>query len=83
MEVVFEKMASIAWVLFQLPERTEKECRVRWLKLEHPAINHSNWTKKEIVKLQSLAKKYKNRHWEKIAEELGVRIHVANLRVMV
>ena len=57
---------------FQLPERTEKECRVRWLNLEHPAINHSKWTKEEDNELLNLSKKYNQRHWEKIAQELGV-----------
>eukprot|EP00794_Sanderia_malayensis_P006770 gene6770-7532_t len=55
-----------------LPNRSEDECRVRWVVLDHPRINQSPWTNEEDAELVLIARKYNNRHWERIAEELGV-----------
>ncbi|XP_065059331.1 uncharacterized protein LOC135686883 isoform X3 [Rhopilema esculentum] len=66
MDLDFESVSRL-----YLPQRTEKECRIRWLNIEHPCINQSKWTKEEDTKLVSLARKYSNRHWERIAQDLG------------
>ena len=42
--------------------------------MEHPRINQNTWTKEEDTALVGLARKYNKRHWEKVAEELGVII---------
>lgn len=40
--------------------------------MEHPRINQNAWTKEEDTALVGLARKYNKRHWEKVAQELGV-----------
>ncbi len=61
-------------VIFQLPYRTEAQCRIRWLVSDHPRINQTPWTQEEDTKLIDVAREHKNRNWEKIAQEMGVSI---------
>lgn len=45
-----------------------------WQNYLHPSINKSTWDRDEIAKLADIAEKYKMRHWEQIAESLGVSV---------
>jgi len=48
-------------------------CRF-WQNFLHPSVKKSSWTPEEIDRLQELVKKYGERHWEAVAQEMGVRI---------
>ncbi|RKP26551.1 Homeodomain-like protein, partial [Syncephalis pseudoplumigaleata] len=53
-----------------LPNRTPAECMIRWVAHEHPLINKSEWSVEEDAMLRSIAKKHKERNWDRIALEL-------------
>lgn len=48
------------------------ECRLVWVNVCHPRINQNKWTPTENNNLIELARKYKERNWEKIAQEMNV-----------
>jgi hypothetical protein len=47
------------------------ECRLVWQNVCHPAINQSKWQQEENNKLIELARKYREKSWDKIASELN------------
>jgi hypothetical protein len=64
----WERLASI-----YLPHRRAMECYIRYVNVDHPGIEHVVWTQQEDTILRELASKYHERHWVRIATELGVR----------
>ncbi|KAF9202772.1 Myb-like DNA-binding domain protein [Haplosporangium sp. Z 27] len=50
--------------------RTASECLIRWTGHDHPGINKSAWSKRELDMLDELAAKYKYRNWIQIALDL-------------
>lgn len=53
--------------------RSAQEIRSFWQNLEHPAINKQEWSARELGQLQAIAAAHGHLHWQKIADELGVR----------
>lgn len=53
--------------------RSAEELRKFWQNWEHPSINKQEWTGQEVDQLKAIAAKHGHLHWQKIAEELGVR----------
>lgn len=53
--------------------RGAQEIRSFWQNLEHPAINKQEWSARELGQLQAIAAAHGHLHWQKIADELGVR----------
>ncbi|KDR83378.1 hypothetical protein GALMADRAFT_205382 [Galerina marginata CBS 339.88] len=55
--------------------RTATECRVVWVGDRHPRINHAEWSKSEVSKLNSIVseplKEKKPVDWVNVAETLG------------
>jgi len=47
------------------------ECYLVWINVCNPTINQNNWTQHEDKKLISLARKYREKNWNKVAEELN------------
>ena len=54
--------------------RSAEEIRKFWQNWEHPSINKQEWTGQEVDQLKAIAAKHGHLHWQKIAEELGVRV---------
>ncbi|KAF8947706.1 Myblike DNAbinding domain-containing protein [Haplosporangium gracile] len=50
--------------------RTPSECLIQWTSHDHPGINKNDWSKAELVKLDSLVKRHKGRNWIQIALDL-------------
>lgn len=53
--------------------RGPEEIRKFWQNWEHPSINKQEWAGPELDRLKATAAKHGHLHWQKIAEELGVR----------
>lgn len=53
--------------------RDADDLRCFWQNFLHPSINKSGWSQEEVHTLKQLSRKYRERHWESIAAELGVR----------
>lgn len=54
-------------------ERTVADCKNMWRNQLHPDINaNDTWSKTEDQNLAMLVKKYEEKNWVKVAEELGV-----------
>lgn len=53
--------------------RGAQEIRSFWQNLEHPAINKQEWSAHELGQLQAIAAAHGHLHWQRIADELGVR----------
>ncbi|XP_036000127.1 snRNA-activating protein complex subunit 4 isoform X3 [Fundulus heteroclitus] len=51
--------------------RDAEDIRLFWQNFLHPSINKSPWSNEEVQLLNEIVKKHEERHWEKIAEELG------------
>ncbi|KAM4579429.1 LOW QUALITY PROTEIN: snRNA-activating protein complex subunit 4 [Fundulus diaphanus] len=51
--------------------RDAEDIRLFWQNFLHPSINKSPWSNEEVQLLNEVVKKHEERHWEKIAEELG------------
>lgn len=45
-----------------------------WQNYLHPSIDKSTWNQDEIAKLAEVAQEHMYRHWEQIAESLGVSV---------
>lgn len=58
--------------LRQIPRRRGIECKIQWLQCDHPSINSSKWTAKEVSALAKVAEKRGCRDWARIAQDLGV-----------
>ncbi|KAF9128285.1 Myblike DNAbinding domain-containing protein [Mortierella sp. 14UC] len=50
--------------------RSPSECLIQWTSHDHPGINRGDWSKSELMKLDSLVKKYNGRNWIQIALDL-------------
>ncbi|KAF9905934.1 Myb-like DNA-binding domain protein [Linnemannia zychae] len=50
--------------------RSPSECLIQWTGHDHPGINRGDWSKAELVKLDTLVKKYSGRNWIQIALDL-------------
>lgn len=57
-------------------KRTALECEVAWIGNYHPKINHDEWSKSEIDKLNELIRQENGGSvdWVSIAKKLGVSI---------
>ncbi|KAF9540446.1 Myblike DNAbinding domain-containing protein [Mortierella hygrophila] len=51
--------------------RTPSECLIQWTSHDHPGINKNDWSKAELLKLDSLVKQHKGRNWIQIALDLN------------
>ncbi|CAF89479.1 unnamed protein product, partial [Tetraodon nigroviridis] len=51
--------------------RDADDLRCFWQNFLHPSINKSGWSQEEVHTLKQLSRKYQERQWESIAEELG------------
>lgn len=47
------------------------ECQLVWENVCHPRINQQKWTSTEDKQLIDLARKYKEKNWKQISQELG------------
>ncbi|KAK3841981.1 MAG: Homeodomain-like protein, partial [Linnemannia gamsii] len=50
--------------------RSPSECLIQWTSHDHPGINKGDWSKSELMKLDSLVKKHDGRNWIQIALDL-------------
>lgn len=64
---------SAAGVLQFEGGRSAEELRKFWQNWEHPSINKQEWTRPELDRLKTIAAAHGHLHWQKVAEELGVR----------
>ncbi|KFD64984.1 hypothetical protein M514_12290 [Trichuris suis] len=51
--------------------RSANDCCYAWMGSFAPWIKQGSWDVEELKKLSFLSKKYKNRHWDLVARELG------------
>lgn len=72
-KLTFASLVSFARVQFEGLRQPEDLMRF-WQNYLHPSINKSTWQQDEISKLEEVADKYKQCHWDKIAEALGVSV---------
>lgn len=54
--------------------RSTEEIRKFWQNYEHPSINKQEWSEQEVAQLKAVAAKHGHLDWQRIAEELGVRV---------
>lgn len=54
--------------------RSTQEIRKFWQNYEHPSINKQEWSEQEVAQLKAVAAKHGHLDWQRIAEELGVRV---------
>ncbi|KAK2960184.1 putative snRNA-activating protein complex subunit 4 [Blattamonas nauphoetae] len=55
----------------QVMSRSAHECRIRWMNVDAPWINHSEWTKDEDRFLLQLAQQHQGYDWHIIAEQMA------------
>lgn len=52
--------------------RDAGDIRCFWQNFLHPSINKTRWSQEEVQQLKEISRKHEERHWEIIAQELGV-----------
>ena len=69
---------NMTWVKVaeQIPYRTAKQCRERWVNHLAPTISKKEWTLEEDLQLIYLAKKF-DRHWSAISKNMKGRAPLA------
>ncbi|MEQ2226135.1 hypothetical protein ILYODFUR_024477, partial [Ilyodon furcidens] len=48
-----------------------EDIRLFWQNFLHPSINKTPWSNEEVQQLNEICRRNEERHWERIAEELG------------
>nr|XP_019964463.1 PREDICTED: snRNA-activating protein complex subunit 4 isoform X2 [Paralichthys olivaceus] len=51
--------------------READDIRCFWQNFLHPSIRKIGWSQEEVEQLRDISKRHRERHWKKIAEELG------------
>uniref|UniRef100_A0A3B3H871 Small nuclear RNA activating complex, polypeptide 4 n=1 Tax=Oryzias latipes TaxID=8090 RepID=A0A3B3H871_ORYLA len=64
----WQKISNIDFEGTKEPE----DIRLFWQNFLHPSINKKTWSKEEVQQLKEVSARYNNRHWETIAQELGM-----------
>ncbi|XP_041854563.1 snRNA-activating protein complex subunit 4 isoform X2 [Melanotaenia boesemani] len=64
----WQKISNIDFEGTKDPE----DIRAFWQNFLHPSVNKTSWSKEEVQQLKEISRKHQERHWERIAEELGM-----------